>query len=185
MPTTAVRRRRWTRAEYDQVIETGGFGPEDRIEVLDGELWEMTPQEARHATVCAQVGDVLRTAFGDGFSIRGQSPIALDDVSEPEPDVAVIRGSQFDYLGDHPAVPLLIVEVSASSLSFDRGRKLAAYARNGIAEYWIVNLTAATLEVHRAPTGGAFASVAMLHKGETVTPLHASDAPIPVADILP
>jgi Uma2 family endonuclease len=187
-PATAspsVRPYRWTRAQYDRVIDVGGFGPEDRIELLDGELWAMTPPGTRHAAITGHVRERLRDVFGKEFHVRDQAPIALDDVSEPQPDLAVVPGKPLDYLEEHPAVPLLIVEVSKSSLSFDRGRKLAAYARNGIPEYWIVDLTANTLEEYRDPEGDRYDSKRVLRGGDTVTPLHAPNATIPVADLLP
>ena len=185
MSSSTVRRRRWTREEFERIVDAGGFGPEDRIELLDGEIWEMTPQGSRHAAVCGQVADVLRKAFGDDCTVRGQSPIALDDASEPEPDVAVVRGSQFDYVDEHPREVLLLVEVSESSLSHDRGRKLAAYARNGVPEYWLLDLTAARLEVYRDPTGDSYASRSVLAPGDTVSPLRAPRSVIDVADLLP
>ncbi len=181
----SVRPYRWTRAQYDRVIEAGGFDPEDRIELLDGELWEMTPPGTRHAAITVHVREVIRVAFGEGFHVRDQSPIALDDVSQPQPDLAVVPGRPLDYLDGHPVVPLLIVEVSKSSLSFDRGRKLAAYARNGMPEYWIVDLTANTIEVYREPAGDQYGSKRVLRAGDTVMPLHAPNATIPVADMLP
>lgn len=185
MSTAAVRRRRWTRADYERVVAVGGFGPEDRIELLDGELWEMTPQGSRHAAVCGHVADRLRVAFTGGGVVREQSPIALDDRSEPEPDVAVIRGAHLDYVDGHPAALLLVVEVSESSLSHDRVRKLTAYARNAVPEYWLINLAAKTLEVYREPDGQRYASTSILGRGDTVTPLHAPNSPVRVADLLP
>ena len=145
----------------------------------------MTPQGSRHAAVCGQVADVLRNAFGDECSVRVQSPVALDDVSEPEPDVAVVRGSQFDYVNEHPREVLLLVEVSESSLSHDRGRKLAAYARNEIPDYWLIDLTAEKIEVYGDPFETGYTSKAILGHGDTVSPLHPPDSAIPVADLLP
>ncbi len=184
MPTSAVRRRRWTRVDYDRVIGAGGFGPEDRIELLDGELWEMTPQGSRHAATVGLANRAVQVAFGDECFVRGQSPIALDEVSEPEPDIAVVAGSPRDHADEHPGEALLVIEVSDSSLSYDRGRKLAAYARNGVPEYWIVNITAETIEVHRDPKGDAYGTVSVLRKGDTVIPLNAPDARVAVSDIL-
>ncbi len=185
--TTApeVRRYRWTRADYDRVIETGGFGPEDKIELLDGELWEMTPQGSAHSAVCGKVMYALQKAFGEAFFVRVQFPIALDDVSEPEPDVAVVRGTPDDHFDEHPSEALLVVEVSASSLSFDRGRKLAAYARNGIPEYWLVDINAIKLEVYRGPKGTQYASVSVLERGDVLSPLHAPHTAVAVSDLLP
>lgn len=183
--TSSVRRYRWTRGDYDRVVDAGGFGPEDRIELLDGELWEMTPQGSRHALTCELLLRTMIKVFGDDVSVRGQSPIALDPVSAPEPDVAVMRGAPRDHAASHPAEALLLIEVSESSLSHDRGRKLAAYARNAVPEYWLIDLHAEKLQVYREPQGDAYSSVQILSRGDTVSPLHAPNAAIAVADILP
>ena len=185
METSAVRRHRWTRADYDRLIDAGGFGPEDRIELLDGELWEMTPQGSRHSGVCGMVMYALQKSFGEEYFVRVQFPIALDDVSEPEPDVAVVRGGPREHLAQHPSEALLVVEVSESSLSFDRGRKLVAYARNGIPEYWLVDLIAQKMEVYREPSGTQFTSMSILARGDMISPLHAPDSSIDVADLMP
>ena len=181
----AVRRRRWTRLDYEHVVECGGFGPQDRIALLDGELWEVSPQGSRHAAVYVIVTGAVQEAFGTGYHVRGQCPVALDDASEPEPDLAVVPGAPRDYLSAHPPPAVLLVEVSESSLSFDRGRKLVAYARNGIPEYWLVDLNADKLEVYRNPSGTGYASKAILGRGDTVVPLHAPDSVVTVADLLP
>ena len=93
--------------------------------------------------------DTLRAAFGPGWVVRAQGPLALDDESEPEPDVAVVPGSRRDYLHSHPALPVLAVEIAESSLSFDRRQKGSLYARAGLGDYWIVNLVDRVLEVYR------------------------------------
>jgi Uma2 family endonuclease len=185
MPTTAVRRRRWTRTEYDRVIDAGGFGPEDRIELLDGELWEMTPQGSRHAVACELVMREALRALGENVSVRVQSPIALDEFSEPEPDIAVVRGSPRDFVAGHPQHFLILIEVSESSLSYDRGRKLAAYARNTVPEYWVIDLTTETVEVYRDPRADAYTTMLTLRRGGAITPLHAPNVTISVDDILP
>jgi Uma2 family endonuclease len=180
-----VRRRRWTRLDYERVVDCGGFGPEDRIELLDGELWEMSPQGSRHATAYSLTVDAVREAFGAGYHVRSQLPFALDDVSEPEPDIAVVPGSPRNYRDGHPIAALLIVEVSQSTLSHDRGRKMAAYARNGIAEYWILDLTVEKVEVYREPCGKSYRSKTIRGRGESIEPLHAAGATIAVDDLLP
>lgn len=167
------------------MVDAGGFGPDDRVELLDGEIWDMSPQGTRHAVVYTAVHMALQRAFGEGHHMRCQLPFALDETSEPEPDVAVVRGAPFDYLESHPSEAQLIVEVSDSSLRHDRSRKLAAYARNGIPEYWILDLQASRLEVYREPAGTAYASKTVLAAGDTVTPLHAPEATIAVSDLLP
>lgn len=184
MSPTAVQRRRWSRAEYDRMVDAGGFAPDDRIELLDGEIWEMSPLGSRHATAYELVGTALRSAFSQDY-VRHQLPFALDQTSEPEPDVAVVKGTIRDFADRHPNQALLIVEVSDSTLSYDRGRKLTAYARNSVPEYWLLDLTAARLEVYRDPSGDSYASRSLLAAGDTVSPLHAPDSVISIADLLP
>ena len=134
----------------------------------------------------------LERAFGKGWFIQTQSPIILDDRSEPEPDVCVIHGSPRDYLDAHPTRPSLVIEVTLSGLSIARGRKAAAYARGGLADYWIVNLVDRVLEVHREPARPSparrrwrYASIETLGPDATVTPLAAPGSGIPVSHLLP
>ncbi len=129
MTTAAVQRHRWRRQEYERVVEAGGFRPNERVELLDGEIWDMTPQGTRHGATYRATHLALQRAFGNGCHSRCQLPFALDDVSMPEPDIAVVRGAPADYVDRYPDKALLLVEVSVSSLRHDRGRKLSAYAR--------------------------------------------------------
>jgi Uma2 family endonuclease len=126
------------------------------------------------------------------WQVDSQLPIALDDYSEPEPDVAVVPRDSDDYQFEHPSRPVLVVEVAETSYRIDRGYKAGLYARAGIAEYWIVDLSSETLEVHRAPEpssaavhGWHYGSVETLQKSATVTPLLAPTIVIRVADLLP
>ncbi len=153
---------RWTRHEYERLIDHGFLDEDDPIELLDGLL------------------------------LVTQSPIILDDRSEPEPDVAVIRGSPRDYVDKHPTHPALIVEIAQSGLRLARGRKAVAYARARIADYWIVNLIGRVLEVHREPVrpGPArrhwgYAAIETVAANATIAPLAAPSADIPVRDLLP
>lgn len=150
-------RHRFNRVQYERMTEAGVFGPEDRLELLDGEIIDRAPQKSRHATAVTLVAEVLRTLFGPGATVRVQLPFCLDDNSEPEPDVAVVPGNPRDYRDAHPSRARLICEVSDTTLAYDRGRKLAAYARAGIPEYWILDLTAETLEVCRKPEHSGYA----------------------------
>jgi len=185
MSMPAVRRHRWSRRDYDRMVDAGGFDPEARVELLDGEIWEMTPQGTLHAAVCRSTLKALDHAFGEGYDVRGQFPLALDDRSEPEPDAAVVAGAPFDYLAEHPTSALLVVEVSETSLTHDRGRKLAAYARNGIPEYWLIDLTTRQLEVYRQPSGDRYSSRQVLTRADVVSPLRSPDTAIPVSELLP
>ncbi len=186
------RAKRWTRKEYDRLIEIGFLGPEDHIELIGGALIVAEPKGTAHATAVGLVTEALRAAFGSGWIVRAQDAIAPDDESEPEPDVAVVPGTHRDYRHAHPERPALVVEVAESSLRFDRRRKGSLYARAGIADYWIVNLIDQALEVHRDPVparsarfGWRYASVQVLRAGDAATPLAAPHARIPVADLLP
>src|SRR5262245_2758736 len=186
------RTRRWTRAEYDRLIEHGILDEDEPIELLDGLLLVKEPQYASHRTAVILVAEALRAAFGRGWFVQVQSPIALDDRSEPEPDVAVIAGALRDYVDEHPARPALIVEVASSGLRMARGRKARTYARASLADYWIVNVVDRVLEVQREPRRrdrarrhAIYASITTLHADDTVTPLAAPSARIRVADLLP
>ena len=175
----------WSREKYDRAIEAGVFDAEDRLELIEGRLLAMTPQGSRHAAIVDQAGDVLREAFGAGFRVRIQCPLAAGDDSEPEPDLAVVPGRARDYLDAHPTSALLVVEVSDVSLRRDRSIKQRLYARHGIPEYWILALPDARLEVYRDPTATGYRTVLMRRAGETIAPLARPAATIAVDDLLP
>lgn len=175
-----------------RLIDVGIFGPEDRVELLDGLLVAREPQGERHATVVGLVRAALEKAFGSAYHVREEKPIALDEQSEPEPDVVVVPGRPRDYLDAHPSRPVLVVEVADTSLALDRLRKGVLYARAGIADYWVVNLIDEVLEVYREPVqapagqgGWKYGSVRLLRRNAVVTPLAAPRARIRVAALLP
>jgi Uma2 family endonuclease len=183
---------RWTRHEYERLISHAFLDEDDPVELLDGLLLVKEPQNSPHRTAVLLVARALDRAFGEGWFVQTQSPIILDDRSEPEPDVCVVRGSPRDYVQAHPARPALVVEVAQSGLRLARGRKATAYARARIADYWIVNLVDRVLEVHREPARpgpalrrSTYASIEPLGAGATIAPLAAPLAAIRVADLLP
>jgi Uma2 family endonuclease len=183
---------RMTRVRYDRLVDAGIFGPEDRVELLDGLLVTREPQGGRHATAVYLVGAALEEVFDRAYFVREDKPIALDDQSEPEPDVVVVPGRPRDYRDAHPAQPVLIVEVADTSLALDRLRKGGLYARAGVADYWVLNLIEEVLEVYREPVravsaryGWKYDSVSVLRRDALVTPLAAPGARIPVASLLP
>jgi Uma2 family endonuclease len=184
MATATVDIRRWTREEYERLVEQGFFDPEERIELVDGVILEMSPQSRRHARGVLRVQSALTSLFSKGFHIQSQMPMALGPDSEPEPDLAVVPGSSEDYPDDHPSSAVLVVEVADSSLLRDRN-KARLYARTGIPEYWIMNLLDGCLEVYREPQEGVFTSRTVLHPGDCVAPLSRPEATIPVASLLP
>jgi Uma2 family endonuclease len=182
-----VRLRKWTREEYGRLLAQGILGEDDRVQLIEGEIVEVSPQNAPHATAVCLLEEALRRAFGSGFTVRVQLPLALGPDSEPEPDVAVVRGSPRDYRDHHPTGQdtLLVAEVADVTWRFDRERKGRVYARSGVPEYWILNLESRTLEVHRRPQGEEYAEVIVLAEGDEVSPLERSDARLAVSDLLP
>jgi len=192
VPRPTLELKRWKRVEYERLVETGVFTPGDRVELIDGLLVVAEPQSSPHYTAIRLVERVLAHAFGAGWEVRTQAPIALDETSEPEPDVAVVRGDVRDYAAAHPADPVLVVEVALTSLLVDREHKASLYARAGRPEYWIVNLVDRVLEVHRepgpapsAPYGWAYHAVEVLGPADVASVLAVPSARIVIADLLP
>ena len=187
-----IRTRRFSRAEYERLIELGVFQPGDPVELIGGELMVAEPQGAPHYTAIRQTAKALEAGFGPGWEVRTEGPVGLDDDSEPEPDVAVVPGGPDDYSRAHPSRPVLTVEVSESSLAVDRKHKGSLYARAGLADYWVLNLVDRVLEVYRepvadssAPFGWRYARTEVYDAAARVAPLAAPGSSIPVSRLLP
>lgn len=190
-PRNGVRPRRFTKAEYYRLGELGFFTGQ-RVELIEGRLMVASPQNAAHWTTAEAVREQLTLVFGTGYSVRMQGPLDLGQTTEPEPDVAVVAGTRQQFAHAHPTTALLIVEVSETTLTYDRGRKASLYARAGIADYWIVNLPQRQVEVYRDPVADAaepfghrYASRTDVPASGTLTPLAAPAATIAVTDLLP
>jgi len=189
---TQTRTRRFTRAEYDRLIELGVFQPDEDIELIGGELIVAERQGAPHYTAIRKTAKALEAAFGPGWDVRMEGPIGLDDESEPEPDVAVVTGSVDDYAREHPSRPVLTVEIAESSLALDRRHKGSLYARAGLQDYWILNLVDRVLEVYRrpvadagAPFGWRYADRVVLDATARAIPIAAPQSSVSVAQLLP
>jgi Uma2 family endonuclease len=165
------------------MVDAGILGPEDKVELIEGEILLVGPENALHASVIDRALLQLMRAFGQGYYVRPCHPVAIDESSEPEPDLAVVPGNPDDYRREHPVTALLLVEVSRTSRAFDRGRKLRLYARNGIPEYWVLDLVDDCLYVHRDPSSDGYRTVLREERGATVTPLSAKTA-LGVSDLL-
>jgi Uma2 family endonuclease len=192
MATTPTQTRRWTRVEYDRLIDLGVFRPGEHLELLGGHLIVSEPQGTLHSVAVGLIEDALRACFGAGWTVRVQMPIALDEESEPEPDVVVVPGTHRDYVTAHPARPPLLVEVAETSLAADRETKARLYARAGIADYWIVNLVDSVLEVCRdpvtadaQPSDWRYREITVLGTNASIAPLARPDTSIEVAALLP
>jgi len=184
MPTTsAPTTRRWTREEYHDLADAGFLIEDDRVELIDGEIIQTSPQNTPHAVAVRLVRRALQRVFpSDTYMVDEQLPLALAPDSEPEPDVAVVEGQPRDFLDDHPSSAVLVVEVADASLQFDRGKKRALYARHNLPQYWIVDLTNRQLEVYRDPSGSSYAEHTVYEEGETVA---LRDHTVAVSDLLP
>ena len=187
-----TRTRRFTRAEYERLIDLGVFQPGEDIELIGGELMVAEPQGAPHYTAIRKTAKALEAAFGPGWEVRTEGPIGLDDESEPEPDVALVPGAPDDYARAHPSRPALTVEVAESSLALDRQRKGSLYARAGLPDYWVLNLVDRVLEVYRepapdsaAPFGWRYGRSEVFEASARVAPLAAPGSSIPVSQLLP
>ena len=191
MTVAEPRTRKFTRDEYYRMAELGLFDGQ-RVELIEGEVIEMSPQGTRHFTSVRLASEALRKAFDEGYEIRPQGPLVLNDHTEPEPDVVVVRGEARDYSNSHPTNALLIVEVADTTLDYDRHRKGSLYARAGIEDYWIVNLNEGCVEVYRNPQamegmpfGYGYGEVRVYHRGEIISPIAKPDAMVRVDDLLP
>jgi Uma2 family endonuclease len=160
--------------------------------LIEGQVIEMSPMGSPHITAVTLAGDTLREAIGRGYFVRIQGPLDCGELSEPEPDIAVIAGHARDYTDAHPNTAVLIVEVAETSLNYDRTTKASLYAKAGIAEYWILNLIDRQLEVHRTPVadpaqphGFGYADITHHAATEVVTPLALPQVTVAVADLLP
>lgn len=177
--------RRFTVAEYYRMAEVGILAPDERVELLDGEIIQVSPIGSRHAACVDRVNQLFIPARPRAI-VRVQGPIRLDDYSEPEPDLALLRPRADFYAMGHPgpADVFLIVEVMDTSAASDRTVKLALYARAGIAEVWLVDLNRGLVEVHRQPSAAGFGEILTFRRGQTVSPLAFPDLALDVDVIL-
>lgn len=187
MAVATIEAHRWTREEYERVAAQGFFPPGQRVELVEGIVYDTAPQNSLHATAFGLAQEALRAAFppGSNHVVRGQLPLALSEDSQPEPDLAVVTGTIRDYRDSHPTTALLIVEVADSSLLHDRKRKIPLYARHGIPETWLLDLVRRVLEVYRNPVGRVYRDRMVFREGTTVSPLSRPEISIPVGELLP
>ena len=190
MPEATIQNRRWSREEYDRLIAGGMFHPEERLELIEGEIVQMSPQGSQHATGVTLVENTLRTVFGKNYVVRVQMPLAISSGSEPEPDIAIVTGAPRDYCKEHPTTAELVIEIADTTLTYDRTKKTAMYAQAGIQEYWILNLLDRQLEVYRQPQSlpsstFPYQKHEVKTASEAIRPLRRHQKTILIADLLP
>jgi Uma2 family endonuclease len=173
-------------AEWHRMGEAGIFPPESRMELINGEILHMAPIGFNHAGHTRRLNALFSLMLTDQAIVSIQSPIQLGDLSEPEPDFALLRPEPSFYSTRHPKADdvLLLIEVSDSTLHFDRTQKLRLYATYHIPEYWIINLIDDSLEVYRHPQDGDYLDKAVLSKSDSLTLQALPDIQIAAADIL-
>ena len=178
-------RHQFTVAQYDQMIAAGVFYEDERLELLEGEIITMSPIGMFHAACVKRLNQIFSQQLGTKTIVGIQDPIHLDRYSEPEPDIALLHPRPDFYVAGHPEPEdiFLLVEVSETSLEYDREVKLPLYARAGIMEIWIVDVEQAVLEVYRQPVADGYTETLRLAKGETISPMAFPDLTIQVEQI--
>jgi Uma2 family endonuclease len=181
-----LERKRFTVKEFQRMVETGILEEGSPYELLNGEIIHMATIGSKHAAKVDRISTFLNRKINDAIIVRVQNPIELGAFSQPEPDIAILRWQDDFYESGHPTAQdiYLLIEVSDTTLDYDRTTKLPIYAESGIAEYWIVNLPDNQIEVYRNPSGNAYQSIQTVTKDQTLTIELLPEITIATADIL-
>ena len=184
--TVQLLRRRFTVDEYHRMGQAGILGEDDRLELLEGEIVEMAPIGSRHQATVDRLTRLFSGRMADAVLVRVQGPVRLAEDSEPQPDVTLLRLRDDFYATAHPGPEdvILLVEVSDSSIEYDREVKLPHYARQGIPEVWIVDLDKDAIEVYTEPTVEGYRGVSQLGRGQTLSPQHFPPLELAVDQVL-
>ena len=179
-------KHRFSVKEYYRMAETGVLRPDARVELLNGEIIDMSPIGPFHGGLVNRLIRIFTKNSKSRWTVSAQNPLRLDDHSEPEPDVMLLKPAPDDYTSRHPQPDdvFLLIEVSDTTLDYDHEEKLPAYGRAGVAEVWIVNLNNMTIEVYREPHFTGYGSKTILRAGDTIAPLAFPDAAVDVAELL-
>ena len=185
MPQTQPSPYRFSVEEFYKLGEVGIFHPRDRVELLDGEIIVMSPIGLRHVQAVSWMIECFVDQRRRRYIVSPGNPVWLDEHSEPQPDMMLVPRVRKLERHPRPDDVFLLVEVSDTSLAYDRERKLTAYAKAGVREYWIVNLQQDIFEVFRQPADGKYQVALTFAPGQTLSPLAFEDVTVPVADIIP
>jgi Uma2 family endonuclease len=178
--------RRWSVDEYHRMIAAGILTARDRVELLDGQIIEMAPQEPPHAATTSSFGNDFVFLFAGKAWVRQQLPITIAPNSEPEPDIAVVRIDPNRYRDRHPVAEdiYLLIEVSDSTLNYDRQRKAKVYAQAKILEYWVIDVNQRQVFVFREPQGGIYQIEQVLQVDAAIAPVAFPDVMIELSNLL-
>ena len=179
-------RHRFTVDEYHRMSETGIFVEDDRVELIDGEIVEMTPIGVRHAACVRRLNRLFSGRLGERAIVDVQNPIRVREQSEPQPDVALLRPRPDLYAPAHPGPGdvLLLVEVAETSAHLERAVKVPLYARAGIQEVWLVDLAGEVIEVYRRPLPERYQELQRVGRGQQLSSQAFPDLSLAVDDIL-
>jgi Uma2 family endonuclease len=182
----AVTHRRFTVNEYYRMAEVGILSPDERVELIEGEIVDMAPIGSRHAACVDRLNRDFVPALGDRAIVRVQGPLRLHDYSEPEPDLVILRPRDDFYAEETPgpADALLVIEVADTSERYDRQVKVPLYAQAGIPEVWLVDLTAGNITVYRGPGPDGYAEATVATGADELSPLAFPDFVLTAARIL-
>jgi Uma2 family endonuclease len=172
--------------QYHRMGEAGIFHEDDRVELIDGQIVEMSPIGPRHAGCVNRLTDLFSTLAGSVVTLSVQNPVLLGERAEPQPDFVVLRRRADGYAARHPlpADVLLLIEVADTTVEWDRKVKIPLYASALIPEVWLVNLPADTIEVYRNPQGEGYTYVRTGRRDDTITPVHLPGAALRAGNIL-
>jgi Uma2 family endonuclease len=161
---------KFTVEDYRRMGEASVFSPDARVELIEGEIVDMSPIGDHHAACVDVLDELIRVVLGRTVIVRVQNPVRLNDYSEPQPDITILKRREDFYRNGHPRPEdvLLVIEVSDSTLAYDRQIKVPLYARAGIPEVWIVNLAEERVETFADPSGGAYQTATTFSRGEEV-----------------
>lgn len=180
-----LTRHRFTVADYHKMAEAGILGKDDRVELIEGEIVAMAPIGSHHTSPVGRLNRILIRSLGERAWVWVQNPVTLGVDSEPQPDLMVLKPRADAYENAHPTAAdvLLLIEVSDTSLAYDRGRKLELYAKHGIVETWIVDVQARRIEVYREPAPAGYKLCRVFEMGESMEPGEVSGVRIALADV--
>ncbi len=184
---TTLQLRLWTVEEYHRMAEAGIFGADERVELLEGKIIWMIAKGTAHRSAVGRTDKLLQNRLANRAWISIQDPVKLNERSEPEPDVAVVKIDPLDYADHHPtpAEVYLIIEVADSSLKLDCETKSKAYSKAGIIDYWVLDVVSRQLHVFRQPTEDGYQSEEIFGSDRTISPLEFPDLQIGVFEMLP
>lgn len=183
----STRVRQWTVADYHRMLDAGILNEDDRVELINGQIFEMSPQRPPHTTATKRAYDYLKPLLLNKADVRSQSPVTLSLYSEPEPDIAVVAIDEFEYSERHPNPDeiFLIIELADSTIVRDLGEKESTYAQANIQDYWVVDVRKRIVHILRRPIGGTYQQKRLLDESNSCSLLAFPDIDVSINRLLP